>query len=172
MALKVTSIQYIEIFLSHFLQDTAIGKLTSHEFVFCLFLAGGIGRFTNLTFAREANENMNDFNIAIPEELEEIAVSHIPKLTVDEVGVVAHAFYKTGLLIRTKNFRLRNSLLNFTENIEDRGVISSQLAIAAVAKLLTERGSLDYDRVGKLMQKYQPLMHRLNKDASIRFEFI
>ena len=135
-------------------------------------MAGGIRRFTNITFARHPNENRNAFNFGIPEKLEEIAVLHIPNLTVDEVGVVAHAFYQTGLLIRTKNFRLKNSLINFMANTEDSSVISSQLAISSVAKLLKERGSFDYDQIEELMQKYQPLMNRLNKDTTIRLALI
>ena len=170
--LAITSNQYISAFLSHFLRDTSLKQLTTHEFVFCAFLAGRIRRFTNLTFARHVNDNKTDFNIEMPEKLEEIAVLHMPKLTVDEIGVVTHAFYHTGILIRTKNVKLKRSLLNFMANVEDSNIIVSQLAISSVAKMLKDRGSVDYDQIKKLMEIYQPLMHTLNKDVTIRFELI
>ena len=57
-------------------------------------------------------------------------------------------------------------------NVEDSNIIASQLAISSVAKMLKDRGSFNYEQIKKLMEKYQPLMHILNKDVTIRFELM
>ena len=166
---KTLNIHYEKVFMYYFLDNANIKELTALEFAFCMFLVAKIRHFPNASKYINRDGNHQNLQYIIHDELENVILLHLPFLSPTAVGMITAGLYKSRLMIKPENNKLRESLIGFLLNMDDKYVVRYEFAVSNILKLLTTRDfNTNLGQIDQLMKKYITLMPSLKHFTLIR----
>jgi hypothetical protein len=168
--------RYLQTFLAYFMdishtQNNQLDNLTGQEFVFCVYLSGLFRKFPNSVPDKQFNYDgtIRNLEFQLCKKLEQTILQHLGNFCLAEVGIVAHALYKSRLPIKPENSTLRNSLITFMLTVDDHEIIANQAATVNILKVLTSHDfTTTQDQIELTMQKFMPLMSSVDHFLIIR----
>ena len=152
-------------------QNNQFDNLTRHEFVFCVYLCGLFHLFPNSRIGRERNYDgtIRNLEFTLNKKLERTILQHLGNLCLAEVGIVAHALYKSRLAIKPENSTLKENLITFMLTVDDHKIVTNSVATSSILKLVTTHDfTTNPDQIELMVQKFTPLLPSVDYFLMIR----
>ncbi len=171
--------RYVRQVVTAFLgEEKHLAQVTAQECVFLMFLLGLQREFPTpyevkaVGITKDESELVDEADvygeIDIPPYLADKLTSVLPELEVGEIGVVCHSIHKTRMKLHTQSRKLNNSLQKVLLNAPDEDLLRNEFAISCICKILKNRGTVNFELIKCLMDKYLPLLRHLHPMTRIR----
>lgn len=145
-----------------------LDRLNSEQLVFCIFLSGLSRKYPRLSY-KKIPENGFELPTKLGNKLEII----IPHLDSREVGIISHGLHLCYLhLARKEHKDIINMLWKKLVDFPDQLVQKNEISISSIAKILKNRGEVDYKLATQCVLKYQEHLHHFGPYTKLRYMFV